>query len=58
MKCHDCGKEISDEEVSLGMNLPPITDGPQYWCHDCKPVQSAEEVIAQFYSFFNPPKEQ
>ncbi len=56
MKCQNCGAEIV--EASCGMNIPALTPGPVYWCHDCVPVDDPEEIIKMFESFINPPKEE
>ena len=57
VNCSGCGKEIDVNRASLGINLPDVTDGPVYFCHDCEPIKSPEEIIESLESFINPPKE-
>ena len=55
MECFKCGKRMTDDEVSVGMN---IGIGMQYWCHACAPPpESPEEVIQTIKRFIHPPKE-
>ena len=48
---------FNHDYIRMGMNLPNITDGPQYFCKKCIPQKSAEELIKLFENFIEPPKE-
>ncbi len=53
--CSTCGKML--ESPHSGMNLPDVTDGPQYWCDECTPWKSDEDFIQALESMIVPPKE-
>lgn len=57
VECFKCGKRISKNGASLGMNLPGVTPGPIYFCHDCEPIKSPEEIVASMDSFLMAPEE-
>lgn len=57
MICDKCKKEIGDGEISGGMNLPGVTDGPVYFCRECLPSVESRETIEWIKSFIDPPKE-
>lgn len=50
--CFKCNKSIFGTPPS-GMN---IGFGAMYWCEDCTPKKTDEEIIQEFYDFMNPPK--
>ena len=51
--CEDCGKEIKGQP-SMGMNLGW---GAMYFCYECRPVLSVEEIIESMDNVMNPKKE-
>lgn len=53
--CNNCKTLIF--EISFGMNLPFVTDGPVYFCKNCCPPATSEEIIAQIENFIDPIKE-
>jgi hypothetical protein len=41
----------------MAMNLPGVTPGPIFFCHECEPPVSAEEAIERIDGFIMPVKE-
>lgn len=52
--CFACGKKFDANKAGLAMNMG---FGPQYWCQDCKPPASGQEVGETIERFINPKKE-
>lgn len=53
-ECFKCGKKIQANEAGLGMN---VGFGPQYWCRECEPPKSAEEIIRSIDGVIRSPVE-
>jgi hypothetical protein len=55
MKCYQCEKELDFKDVSMAQGLPDI--GQFYWCKDCVPIGTPEEIIESLDDFIEPKKE-
>ncbi|MFA5378841.1 MAG: hypothetical protein WC455_24020 [Dehalococcoidia bacterium] len=56
--CHKCEQPMHVNDATLAMNLPGITDGPQYWCSSCiKADGNYADIINMIDNFIVPPVE-
>lgn len=54
MTCEKCGRQLENDDVSMGANLG---FGPFYVCFDCMPPGTAEEIIESIDLSINPREE-
>lgn len=52
--CFSCGKRVAKGKASLAYNLPGVTPGPIYFCHECEPIRTPEEIQQSIEDFMMP----
>jgi hypothetical protein len=57
-KCNKCDIIYPDSVAQgLAYNIPDVTPGPMYYCLECEPIKSADEIIENIKLFMGPSKE-